>query len=509
VAAPEPSGHPPVGGTGQLTEVLRFQDLSISRKLRFIITGACLVTVALTCTVFMVQETAGYRTAAVRDLTLEARVLATDMGTALGSRSTEQAGAILGSLKADAAVANAVVFDRDGKVFFLYTRDADAAPIEHAGDGRERYHFTRRYLSVWVPIRRGAEQIGTLAVRRDLADLYQRLRMYFLLGFAVLAVAGLVAYWLANRLQRLISQPILRLAGAASEVTSSKDYRVRVPAASQDEIGQLTQAFNAMLAMVEAGHAEITGLYERLQRHAGELEQRVTERTIQLQQANEELDAFGGSVSHDLRGPLRHIEGFAQAALEDHAAELSPEVRGYLEKILERTGRMAALIQTLLEFARLSTSALAKERLDLEAMAREIFAELTAAGGRDIRLSVGRMAPCRADAVLVRQVLVNLVGNAIKYSRGRSPAVIEVGQKSLKSERGNVYFVRDNGVGFDMASAGRLFGAFERLHSAREFEGSGVGLATVKRIVQRHGGRIWAESALDAGATFYFTLPAA
>jgi len=263
--------------------------------------------------------------------------------------------------------------------------------------------------------------------------------------------------------------------------------------------------------MTEARRAaqqkETERLYAQTREQAAELERRVEERTRQLVLANCELEAFESSVSHDLRGPLRHIMGYSQVVIESHGAELSEEGRSYLKKIFEGAGKMEGLIVALLEFSRLSKQALALQPVDVGRMWREILAEMTMElGDRPIDVTFGELPPCHADPTLLRQVLVNLLGNAFKYSRTRARSVIKISAIPPEVEGGAGYSIKDNGVGFEMAKADDLFTVFKRLHTAHEFEGTGVGLSTAHRIIQRHGGRIWAESTPDAGATFFFTV---
>ncbi|HKY02414.1 MAG TPA: PAS domain S-box protein [Burkholderiales bacterium] len=239
-----------------------------------------------------------------------------------------------------------------------------------------------------------------------------------------------------------------------------------------------------------------------------ELEQRVAERTDDLAAANRELEAFSYSVSHDLRAPLRAIAGFSRIVVDNEADGLSPEAQRLLLRICANVERMDALITDLLSFSRMARMPVAKRSMAPEPLAREIVDELLAEhSGRAIAIQVKPMNPCSADPSLLRQVFVNLLSNAVKYTRGRDPALIDVGcivdEDPLKPP---VYYVRDNGMGFDMRYAAKLFQVFERLHSAHEAEGTGVGLALVRRIVERHGGKVWAEAVPEVGATFYFTL---
>lgn len=235
-----------------------------------------------------------------------------------------------------------------------------------------------------------------------------------------------------------------------------------------------------------------------------ELEQRVRERTAQLEAANRELEAFSYSVSHDLRAPLRVIDGFSQLLLEHSVAGLDDESREYLQTIHRATLRMSQLIEDLLNLSRVARTEMNRETVDLTRIATEIAAELQAAApARQVELDIAEGVSANGDPRLLRVVLENLLSNAWKYTSRQPQACITFG---CVREHQSIYYVRDNGVGFDVAYADRLFGAFQRLHSDAEFSGTGVGLATVQRIIHKHGGRIWAEAAVGEGATFYFTL---
>ncbi len=247
-------------------------------------------------------------------------------------------------------------------------------------------------------------------------------------------------------------------------------------------------------------------MLRRLRLRNAELEQRVQVRTAELEAANHELDQFCHSVSHDLRTPLRTMTGFAELLRDHHAAELPPEVRRLLGLILAGAEEMDQLTNALLDFSRLGRQPLVRQMIELDRLCREVFSGLERErAGRRVEFRVAPLPAVSADPALLRLVLVNLLSNALKYTRPANPAVIEIGRRPSAAGP-TVFFVRDNGVGFDLLQAGRLFGVFQRLHPAAAFEGTGVGLATVRRIVERHGGRIWAESVPGAGATFLFTL---
>jgi light-regulated signal transduction histidine kinase (bacteriophytochrome) len=225
-----------------------------------------------------------------------------------------------------------------------------------------------------------------------------------------------------------------------------------------------------------------------------------------LEAANKELEAFSYSVSHDLRAPLRHIDGYAGLLGESATGKLEPKEMQYLAAVGESVKQMGRLIDDLLDFSRMGRAEMRHSTVELSAMVTEIIHDLEPeAKGRKIVWQVDPLPKVRADPAMMRQVFVNLLANAVKYTRTRASAEITVGIRDEAEEL--ILFVRDNGVGFDMQYADKLFGVFQRLHRADEFEGTGIGLANVRRIVARHGGRTWAESKMDEGATFYFSLP--
>jgi PAS domain S-box-containing protein len=244
----------------------------------------------------------------------------------------------------------------------------------------------------------------------------------------------------------------------------------------------------------------------KLAQLAETLEQRVAERTAQLEAAVKEMEAFSYSVSHDLRAPLRAMNGYSSILLQDYASQLTPEAARYLTAIRDNAKQMSDLIEDLLAFSRLSRQPLHKQSIDTADLVRQALQSLSGEQvGRRIETSMGELPACQGDPALLRQVWINLLLNALKFTREQNVARIEIG--CLTQEDGApVYFVKDNGVGFDMRYAGKLFGVFQRLHRAEEYEGTGVGLAIVQRIIHRHGGRVWAEGAMGQGATFYFTL---
>jgi signal transduction histidine kinase len=264
-----------------------------------------------------------------------------------------------------------------------------------------------------------------------------------------------------------------------------------------------TAMAQAQRELQERERAEIA-----LRQSHDELEARVRERTVELQKANKELEAFSYSVSHDLRRPVRTVIAFADVLLCDHAGEMSEEAQALLAEIKGSAVRMNQLIEDLLNLSRIDRQPLVRSPVNFTELVRDTIEELRAEQPeRKMDIRVAELPEATGDPALLKQALVNLLSNAIKFSRDRPVALIEVGYKTEKSK--TIYYVRDNGVGFDMQYADKLFGVFQRLHSVENFTGTGVGLSIVQRIIHRHGGRIWAESGVDQGATFYFTVPEA
>jgi len=498
---------------------MALRDWPIKQKLTAMLVLISGLVLLLTSAAFAGYQYWSLRRTTRDALSIRARIIAANSTASLAFSNDADARELLSALRADPHIVAAVLYDKGGHVFAAYPADVAGSAVP-AAPGPDGYRFERGLLIGFQPVEEaGSQRLGTLYLASDLGAVYDTFRLSGVIGVLVLAVSLLTAYLLSTVLQRTVSQPILTLAETAKAVSARHDYSVRAPKLSEDELGVLTDAFNQMLGRIEDQNRALRDSQEKLQGHATDLEQRVVERTHELEERNEalrrnaaellaanaELDAFAYSVSHDLRAPLRSIDGFSQVLLEDYAGTLDEAGRDSLRRVRAASQRMATLIDDLLKLARVTRAEMRTEVVDLSGMAGDIAAELQrTAPERQVEVAIAPGLTARGDSRLLRVALDNLLRNSWKYPANQARPRIEIG--SAEGNGSRVFMVRDNGAGFDMQYADKLFGVFQRLHSAAEFEGTGVGLATVRRIITRHGGRIWAEGAVDQGATFYFTL---
>lgn len=331
------------------------------------------------------------------------------------------------------------------------------------------------------------------------ADLLATANQRLAQSLAILAAIWLLVFAGAWALAELaIRRPAARVIAAVSQF-SGGDFGARIGAPyPSGEIGALMAALDQAFALMQSQRNEIQQL------NAG-LERSVAERTAQLEVSVKELEGFTYTVSHDLRAPLRAIDGFSRLLIRDFADKLDEEGMRRLGVIRDNSHKMSMLIEDLLAFSRLGREALSTAAIDMNGLVSEVVDEFRQNGEALPPLALGNLPPARGDAALIKQVWVNLLGNAAKFSGQRAQPVIEVSGRAEGGEA--IYMVKDNGAGFDMRFYDKLFGIFQRLHGMAEFAGTGVGLAIVQRIITRHGGRVWAEGKVGAGATFYFSLP--
>jgi signal transduction histidine kinase len=453
------------------------------------------IALMLACAGFFVYDQITFRQDLVRTLSAQAQIVASNSVAAILFNDPVAANSTLSALKDSQNVVSAGIFASDRRPLAQYSRESvnDVVNIPQLPPGEAEVHrFGSSHLVLVRQIRSEGKTIGFVYLRASLQEIDQRFKRYGMIALAVLLISLLAAAVVSSAFGKSVAQPIIQLAETAQKVSKDKDYTVRVaPSVQRDELSVLIDSFNEMLAELHLAHEE--------------LEQRVAQRTRELVSANRELEAFSYSVSHDLRGPLDSLNGFSYVLLKQYGAKLDDHARELIEHIRTSAKRMAELIDDLLNLSRVTTSAMHTEKVDLSAIAHSVIEDLCrTAPDRKVDFIAPAKGEAQGDPHLLRIVVENLLRNAWKYTSHHDHARIEFGE--VVNDNRKAYFVSDDGSGFDPRSADRLFQPFQRLHSLEEFPGNGIGLATVRRIVQRHGGEVWAHGAVEKGATFYFTL---
>ncbi|MEX1138052.1 MAG: ATP-binding protein [Bacteroidota bacterium] len=483
------------------------KNASIRTKLKIVILLTSGFSVVLVAGGFFAYEYFTLRESIIEDLGTKADILAENSNAALAFRDSADAGSVLASLSSQPRITSAAIYDLTDGRLAVYARTGFTRPFPD-GVPPDGSRFEEDGLILVKPVLLSGSRIGTIYLSMDLVGMRERFRLYGEIALFILIGSLVLAYFVATLLERAISRPVMSLVQTAKEVSDRQDFSIRATRTTNDEIGLLAGAINAMLDQISEREANVRKANEEIRNLNEELEGRVQKRTVQLERANQELEAFSYSVSHDLRAPLRHIDGFAQMLQKHSAASLDEKGLRFLHTISDSATRMGQLIDELLVFSRMGRADMKRADVDMNGLVREILGEMVGdLSGRKHILNVDFLPNVTGDPSMLRLVLTNLLSNAIKYTRKKEETVVHLGYRD-EGER-FVFFIRDNGAGFDMKYSDKLFGVFQRLHRSADFDGTGIGLANVKRIVQRHDGSVWGEGIVDQGAVFYFTLPKA
>jgi len=431
----------------------------------------------------------------IESLETQASMIGANSETALLFDDQQAAETTLSALRGAPTVLSAEIFRADQRAFAVYTRPASVnrSIVPRLPNGQNSgFWIQDGTVLLGHAITSDGKLIGWVYILAETRDVAHRTRQFGLLSAGILLVCFAIALLATSAMRGLIIRPLEKLSETARIVSREKDYSVRAEIPRRkDELAFLVQSFNEMLDEIEKSRAV--------------LEQKVAERTVELSAANRELEAFSYTVAHDLRGPLQQVSNIG-FLLQSYAADGgAPEQVAFLDKLVAATARMSTLIDDLLNLSRAASTPLQHVPIDLSVLTRSILNNLTQGSERNVESVVADGCVALADEGLITVLLENLLRNAWKYSSRRNPARIEFGCRNDGEE--TIFFVRDNGAGFDSKYADRLFHPFQRLHSQAEFPGTGVGLATVQRIVARHGGRVWATGSVGQGAEFCFTLP--
>ncbi len=482
---------------------MRFRSQSISAKLTvmtLLVSGTALL---LAYVSFLLYDLYSLRQQLMSTMATAANIVGANSVTALMFDDRQAAETTLAALQDSRQIRAAVILRPDGTEFARYLRDPSTQfdLTDYLTAGETEHFWTKgRNILLGTSIEFEGGSVGSVYLLAETSGIARSTERFGLISAGILLLCFAIALLATSTIRHLVSDPLSDLAKTAQIVTRDRDYsvRARIPRSS-DELSSLVQSFNEMLEQIQTRD-------RALEASRAELEQRVEERTAELSQTNKELEAFSYSVAHDLRGPLQHINNIGFLLQHSGSNGLNDEGRVLIDRLLEGSKRMSGLIDDLLNLSRASSRPLHRRLIDLSEIAEATATRLLAEKGiRLVRFTIHRGAKVFADEGLMHVVLENLIGNAWKYTSKQDSAAIEFGKTEENGE--TVYFVRDNGAGFNPRYADRLFRPFQRLHSQSEFAGTGVGLATAFRIITRHGGRIWASGEVGKGATFFFTVP--
>jgi len=456
----------------------RIRDIPLSRKLNWVIMSTCAVALLLACAGFSSYEWLTFRSAMPREQSTLAEIVGANCAAAVVFSDARSAERTLSALRAEPHVVAACLYTPDGRGFAKYSRhDVKWSVPALLADG---YRFESDRLTLTQPVVYDSERVATIYLETDLRAIQDRLLRYALIVGTVLVVALLAAWAMSARLQRVVTDPILDLVETSKAITEKHDYSLRAKSYGRDELGLLVESYNQMLSQIQEREA--------------------------LLRSNRELQDFAYVASHDLQEPLRKIQAFGDRLKTKFGDVLAEDGRDYLERMQNAAGRMQTLINDLLAFSRVATKAQPFVPVDLRKVAHEVLSDLEIRIEQTgARVEVGELPTIDADPLQMRQLIQNLVGNALKFRREHIQPVITL-DAHVNGEGLCRLTVKDNGIGFDMQYVDKIFGVFQRLHGRDQYEGTGVGLAICRKIAERHGGQITAESKPGDGATVTVTL---
>ena len=480
----------------------------IKRELQSIIMLTSIVSLLLACTGFVAYDFITFRHFMVRDLTTLADMLAANIQAAVVFDDRQSAEDTLGTLRSRSAIMSAAVYKVPNDLFADYAR-SDQTPYFPSKPEWNSHHFEDGRLVLFRPVQFENKPIAVLFLQSDLQPLYARYQTYITIALLLLAVSTLVALALSVRLQHGISQPIQELAETAKIVSSEGDFSVRTKKYSDNEVGLLAEAFNQMLSHIQQRDFALRHSNESLAKLNEQLEERVKHRTDALQESTEQMRVFAYSVAHDLRAPLRSLIGLAQALTEDFGKNLNEAGQDYLRRIMGSAQHMDALIQDLLSYSQIGREELKFEFVDLNATIDAVLnnaADDIKVSGAEV--SVDRPLPAViGHSSTLENVIGNLLSNGIKYiARDVRPSIRIYSEPVGRMIR---LWVSDNGIGIAPEFHEKIFGVFTRLHRQEAYPGTGIGLAYVRKAVERMGGSVGLQSQVGEGSRFWIELPAA
>lgn len=473
------------------------QDKPIQKKLMRIIILISGIVLLLACTTFFIYEYYSFRQNTIQKLSTIGKIISANSTAALVFENSDDANEILAALKAEPNIVSACLYDRYNNIFSTYPPN-DGITVFPGQVKPDGYYFGDSYIEEFQSIYQEDKLLGTLYIKSDFGAMNERLRLYGTVSAIVIILSFLLSYILSRILQRTISQPIVALAETAKIISEQKDYSIRAIKLGEDELGMLTDAFNQMLAQIQQQN-------QTLNEFNKSLEQKVADRTLELKRSNEDLEQFAYVASHDLQEPLRTVTSYVQLLARRYKDKLDPDANDFINFAVDGSTRMRTLIQSLLEYSRVNSKR-PFENINMNDLLNTQLSNLSESIKENNAIIKSESLPdIFGDPILISQLFQNLLTNAIKFKRDGNPEINITGKK-MNNEY--LFSVKDNGIGIPKEYADKIFVIFQRLHEADKFPGTGIGLAICKKIVERHGGKIWFESEPGKGTTFFFTIKA-
>jgi signal transduction histidine kinase len=475
---------------------MKFRDLPIKIKLRrfvYLITGMILLVTSIT---FFVYELYKFRESTLDSVSTLAKIIADNGTAALAFYDQKDAEDILESLASESHIVSASFYDKSGRLFAKYNANSTDTylPLRPGVPG---YTFRHSRLEGFEPVVKGQLFLGTLYIRSDLDEMNDRLKIYAFIMAIIVGASIILTYFFSLAVQKKISVPLLTLAETAKAISERKDYSVRAVKTANDEIGLLTEAFNQMLEVIHYQSKELKEFNQQL-------EEKVSHRTNALESANRELEQFAYIAAHDLQEPLRTITNFVGLLTEKYNIP-DEDAKLYVRFVLTATKRMQALIKDVLDFSRTGRNT-QYTKVDMEKIVGEVIKDMDQnIREKDAIITYKNLPVIHGYKEELKRLLQNLISNAIKFQKPDSVPVVNISVQKKAKEY--VFCVKDNGIGIEQNHLQKLFVIFQRLHSSAEYPGTGIGLATCRKIIALHGGRIWVKSIPGKGSVFYFSIP--
>ncbi|MFA5783382.1 MAG: ATP-binding protein [Phycisphaerae bacterium] len=486
-------------------------NMTINHKLALIIMLTCVATLIIAGGTFTAYEWKVLRQMMVMNISAQAETLAETCKASVAFDDSEDAKETLSSLKVGSSIVFGGIYDENSELMAAYYRYGSDKGVQPKTIREDGYKFEGDYLTVYKRIILDGEIIGTVCIRSDLKPLRVMLSSSIKIILIIVGISLIAAYFISSRLQSVVSKPIVKLTELAKAVSEGKDYSVRGAKVSNDEIGLLIDAFNEMLDQIQHRDMALVDANKQLEAKVTERTADLEEMITKLNQSNRQLQEFTYVASHDLREPLRKISAFGQMLTASLGDKLEADDKENLDFMIDGASRMQQMIEALLTYSRVTTKGVAFEVVDLNEVVEELksFELSVKLEETNAQVSVPEtLHHINCDPAQVRQLMQNLVANGLKYQKADTTPVITI--RSISQDDGKIRVeVQDNGIGIPEEQYDNVFTMFRRLHTKQEYEGTGIGLAVCKKIVERHGGEIGVHSVYGESSTFWFTMPVA